>query len=161
MGWSWLLACGLFVLAVVYLVQKKDSWWVPGMAALLLSQSLIFLYWPVAKFGTLLNAIIVIRLVLAIGSWRFQALVQHERQQLLTHAHPEKVMVTPDRIRLLPAIVQQWLIRSNMVDKEAIRTVHLKQKGEMRTTPTGKWWPVVAQQHFTVDKPGFIWVADI
>jgi hypothetical protein len=60
MHWGWLLACGLFVLTAVYLVQKKDGWWMPGMVALLLSQALIILYWPDAKFGTLVNGMIVI-----------------------------------------------------------------------------------------------------
>jgi hypothetical protein len=161
LGWGWLLAGSLFVVTALLLAQKKDGWWVPGIAALVLSQILIILNWPEAKFGTLVNVILTVGLILAIGSWRFHTMVQQERLHLLVPFPPQQEIVTADSIRSLPAVVQQWLIRSQMIGKEVIRTVHLKQKGEMRTTPGGKWWPVVADQHFTVDKPGFIWVADV
>lgn len=161
LGLGWLLACVLFGITALLLAQRKDGWWLPGTVALLLSQVLILASWQEAKYGTLVNVIVFAALVLAAGSWQFQALVRHERQQFTAAATPEKKVVTTDLLRPLPPIVQQWLMRSNLVGKEAARTVHLKQKGEMKTAPEGKWWPVTADQYFTTDQPGFIWVADV
>jgi hypothetical protein len=128
---------------------------------LLLSQVLIILNWPAAKYGTGVNILFLIGLVLASGSRSFQAMVQQERRVLLAPKWQQKNIVSADQLHSLPAVVQQWLIRSQVVGKVAIHTVHLKQKGEMRTSPAGKWWPVAAEQHFTIPKPGFIWVADV
>lgn len=161
LGWGWLLAGGLFVLAAVLFIQKKGWWWLPGTAALLLSQVLIILNWTEVKYGTLLNVIVLAGLMLAIGSWGFQGMVRQERQLLFDQPLPEKNIITQDMIRGLPLVVQKWLVRSHVPGKQAIHTVHLKQKGQMRISPAGKWWPMAAEQHFTIDKPGFIWVADV
>jgi hypothetical protein len=161
LGWGWLLACCLFVTAFLFFIQKKDWWWAAGLAAVFLSQVLIILNWPEAKYGTLPNVIVLAGLMLAIGAWSFQGMVRQERQLLLDQPLPEKNIITRDMIRGLPAVVQKWLIRSHVPGKQAIGTVRLKQKGQMRTSPAGQWWPMAADQHFSVEKPGFIWVADV
>lgn len=61
----------------------------------------------------------------------------------------------------LPLCVQKWLEHAQVVGKKKIKTVRLKQKGLMRTTENGKWMAAEAKQYFTVDKPGFIWIAKI
>lgn len=61
----------------------------------------------------------------------------------------------------LPRIVQNWIIHSNMVEKKMIGRLHLKQTGEMKTTSAGNWMPVEAEQYFSVENPGFLWIADI
>jgi hypothetical protein len=73
----------------------------------------------------------------------------------------EKTVLTKDMTVALPPVVQRWLERSNAIGATMIHTVHLQQKGEMRTAPEGKWMPVTAEQYFTVNPPGFIWVADM
>jgi hypothetical protein len=64
-------------------------------------------------------------------------------------------------IKTLPYTVKNWLINSNIVGKEVINTVRLKQEGRMRTTKNGNWMPITAEQYFSLDKPGFIWTADV
>lgn len=64
-------------------------------------------------------------------------------------------------IKHLPYPVQNWLIHSKVVGKEAIKTVRLKQEGRMRTKKDGPWMSVKAEQYFTVDEPGFVWIADV
>lgn len=63
-GWAWGLAGGLFLVAAVYLVQQKAGWWLPGTAALLISQALILLNRPATKSGTLINVTVLAGLVL-------------------------------------------------------------------------------------------------
>jgi hypothetical protein len=57
--------------------------------------------------------------------------------------------------------VKKWLHRSNVMGRQLIHTAFLRQKGEMRTSRDGNWMAVEAEQHFTVDRPGFIWVARV
>jgi hypothetical protein len=39
--------------------------------------------------------------------------------------------------------------------------VRLKQKGELKTKPEGKWMPFTAEQYFDVKNPAFVWVTDV
>ncbi|KGM44801.1 hypothetical protein P9D43_11310 [Neobacillus niacini] len=61
----------------------------------------------------------------------------------------------------LPYPVQRWLINSNVIGKDEVKTVRLKQQGRMRTEKNGKWMPTKAEQYFTINEPGFIWIADV
>jgi hypothetical protein len=57
----------------------------------------------------------------------------------------------------LPAVVQKWLVRSNVAGRNVFQTVQLNQTGQMRTRPDGKWMTFTAEQWFRVQDPGFIW----
>jgi hypothetical protein len=98
----------------------------------------------------------------AIGSWQFNNMVNHELNTFLPATQSlQKQIVTEEMLKPLPPVVQKWLRRTNIVGKEVIHVVHLKQQGEMRSKPNGKWMPVVAEQYNTIDKPGMIWTADV
>lgn len=157
----WLVTALLFVAALVALLLKKDWWWMIGVGAAVLSQVLIVLYWHDAKWGTLANVIITVMLVIAWSTWRFNTMVQREVRAVLSESPAPAKVVTEGEIAHLPPVVQRWLRRSNAVGKPINHTVHLHQSGLMRTTREGKWMPVTAEQYFTVDQPGFVWVADV
>ena len=53
----------------------------------------------------------------------------------------------------LPICVQKWLENSQVIGKERIKTVRLKQKGLLRTKEGQPWMPAEAEQYFTIDKP--------
>lgn len=57
----------------------------------------------------------------------------------------------------LPLCIQKWLEYSQVLGKERIRTVRLKQKGAMRLAAGKPWMPAEAEQYFTVAEPGFVW----
>jgi hypothetical protein len=160
-GALWLLTSGLLLLTALIFLLRKEWWWVPGVVALLFSQALIILYWPDAKFGTLANVLILLVALVAYGSWRFNAMVRDELDGFYPQTYPEKTEVSAEMIAAVPPVVQKWLYRSNLTGRESIHTVYLKQRGEMRTRPDGKWMPVVAEQRISVDPPGFIWTADV
>lgn len=157
----WLVATLLFLAAAVTLILKKDWWWMIGAGAVVLSQVLIVLYWPEARWGTLANLLIAVMLVYAWGTWRFNTMVRNEVQAVLSDTPTTAAVLTDKDISHLPPIVQQWLRRSNVVGKRVSRSVHLHQSGLMRTKRDGKWMPVSAEQYFTVKHPGFVWVADV
>ncbi|MBK7874006.1 MAG: hypothetical protein IPJ74_26830 [Saprospiraceae bacterium] len=122
---------------------------------------MIAISWQDAKFGTIANIIIIIGIVLGWAAWNFNIKSQKEVSILLQKANFNTEIITKDHIISLPPIVQKWLERSGIIDKPYIQTVHLQQKVKMRTTPDGKWMPVNAEQYFTSDPPGFIWIADV
>ena len=155
----WLLACALFLAAAVLFLLRRDWWWMMGAAAVVLSQTLIGLSWPDAKWGTLANVLIALLLVVAFSNWRFNKSATRDVQALMTHLPSSRPVVTINDMVHLPAPAQQWLFRSGVVGKEAAPAVQLQQKGAMRTTPNGKWMPVSAVQYIRTDRPGFVWIA--
>lgn len=157
----WGVAAVLFLAALVSLLLKKDWWWMIGAVAVVLSQGLIVLYWPEAKLGTLANVIIAAMLVVAWSTWRFNTMVRQEVRAVFSGNQAAAAVITEADLQPLPPVVQRWLHRSRVVGKPISRTVHLHQSGQMRTTREGRWMPVRAEQYFTVDQPGFIWVADV
>lgn len=73
----------------------------------------------------------------------------------------KKEIVSKADLEGLPLCVQKWLESSQVIGKEKVRTVRLKQKGLIRTKEGQPWMPAEAEQYFTIDKPGFIWQAKI
>ena len=88
-------------------------------------------------------------------------MVNNELNSFLPKDHTEKRIVSTEMIESLPPVVQKWLKRSNILGKEIIQTVYLKQRGEMKTKSDGNWMMVEAEQYITVKPPGFVWIADV
>lgn len=78
------------------------------------------------------------------------ALLQHSEQTQLG-------FITQAQMLDLPDVLQRYLNYAHVVGKEPIRTVRLRQKGFMRTQPSQKWMPLVAEQYFTTTPPAFLW----
>jgi hypothetical protein len=157
----WLAACVLLIAAALLYVFKKEGWWMLGITAVALSQTLIIRYWSEARWGTVANVLILVVLVAGYGQWRFNRVVQQEVQALLSAAPASTGIVSEEQVRPLPPVVQQWLRRSGVVGKPQTHTAHLQQKVQLRTQPGGKWMPVKAEQYISTGPPGFVWVADV
>lgn len=160
-GVLWLLTGILFAISAVTYLMKLDWWWIPASAGLIISQGLIIIYWPDAKFGTIANVIILVMCVLGYGDWSFNRMIISELPCFLSKSPVKSEIIKESDITGLPPAVQKWLRRSGVVGKDLIKTVHLRQAGEMRTSPEGSWWPFSAEQYFTVDEPGFLWKVDV
>lgn len=78
------------------------------------------------------------------------ALLQHGEQ-----AQP--TLITQAQVPGLPEPVQRYLSYTQVMGKEPIRTVRLKQQGFMRTQPGQKWLPMIAEQYFTTAPLAFLW----
>lgn len=70
-------------------------------------------------------------------------------------------LLVEDDIASLPTPVQRWLRASGVMGQPRARTVRLRQRGLMRTTPGGAGMPVKATQYFSIPSPGFVWLADV
>lgn len=58
-GILWLLATILFTMAGILVVVQSNTWWLVSAPAILLSQYLIFTSWRDAKYGTLVNLVLL------------------------------------------------------------------------------------------------------
>lgn len=109
--------------------------------------------------------VVIIFLILAvsfIANVFFNHKVKKEVSELfITDMENKKETVSKADLEGLPLCVQKWLESSQVIGKERIRTVRLKQKGLLRTKEGQPWMPTEAEQYFTINKPGFVWQARI
>jgi hypothetical protein len=110
----------------------------------------------------LIGLILLLLLISFIANIRFNRKVDQEVATLFRGYDDETTkIITQEDLVGLPEIVQQWLKYAQVIGKEDIRTVRLRQKAVMRTKPEQPWMETRATQYFTADKPGFIWNAKI
>lgn len=160
-GIFWLLAGSLFLIAAFLYLIRKEWYWVPVAAALIVSQTLITIYWQDARYGTMVNAILFIVVIFAAAASHFDSKVRNEVTHLKTQAEPANKVVTEEMIADKPQIVQRWLRQAGVVGKENPNVIRIEQKGSLRSAPDGKWMPLTAVQYFSIDPPSFIWDAKI
>jgi hypothetical protein len=97
-------------------------------------------------------------MVLILSRDSFRRRIELQAFQLLTDASPAAAEITAASLQQLPGPVQRWLQAAGVVNRPAVTCVRLKQDGRLRLG-AGKWWmPYTAQQYFSIDPPGFVWI---
>lgn len=61
----------------------------------------------------------------------------------------------------LPVPVQRGLRRSGVTDGEVPIAVRVRQEGQIRTSPDGRWLRFTAEEDYTLNPPGFVWNASL
>ncbi len=154
---AWLLTAVFFFIAVACYLWQQEVWWLPASIAVLVSQVLIVLKWKEAKFGTIVNVIILIAAIVGYADWNFNRMVKKEVSSLLALPERSSVEIRIGNFEKLPTVVQKWLTYSGVKGNTDIHTVRLRQKGSMKTAPDGKWMDFTAVQYFNADEPSFNW----
>ncbi len=57
----------------------------------------------------------------------------------------------------LPGPVRRYLRYTGVVGKPFPGTIRLRQQGRMRLGPGQRWVPLDAEEHYSVQPPGFVW----
>ena len=97
-----------------------------------------------------------------IGGAVFRRKVHSEVEKLFEERGDTKPkLVTEEDIKGLPEPVQRHLSYSQIIGKETIGSVRLKQKGSMRMSEDQKWMPLRAEEYYTTDPPGLVWYGSI
>lgn len=158
-GSFWLFVTLLYLVVSILFIFNKEWWWIPAIAAIVISQSLIILSWQDAKFGTILNIVILVVIIIGFAVWNFTMQTNKEINTLLSDEKSlVEEIVTDEMLHNIPSAVQDWLVNIGIVGKSKIHTVQLKQKGLMKLEPDQKKWsPALAEQYVTTDQPAFIW----
>lgn len=162
MGLMWLLSALLFLTAGILLVFYNPKWSWLALAGVILSQFLIIYFWQDARWGTVINIIILILGLQLIGEMRFRKLVSSEISKLIkSFPEEEKKLLFRKDIEHLPPIVQTWLQNSGSLGRPKIVSARLRQTGRMKSEPHGRWMPFTAEQYVNVDSPAFVWATRV
>jgi len=100
---------------------------------------------------------------LRFGLRRFDCLVERDVEALLARATTtaREAVVTEGMLKDLPEPVRRYLRHTGIVGKPVVDTVYLEQKGQMYLGSKRGWVPLDAEEHYTVQPPGFEWDATI
>jgi len=88
----------------------------------------------------------------------FSHLVRRDVETLRAQASPARAgVVTEEMLAGLPEPVRRYLSYAGVVGKPFPDTVRLRQKGKMRPGPGEPWMPLDAEEHYSLQPPGFVW----
>ena len=162
-GIVWLLTFVLFIITTVLLIAQSNYWWILSIVGVILSQFLIINYWNDAKFGTILNLIILVSTIIAFSTFSFKKNISNETTKMIENAdNPNKRVLSEQMILGLPIIVQKWLQNSGTIGKEPINNVYLEQDLQIMMKPEQKDWSnAKAKQYFTIEPPAFNWSVNL
>ncbi len=153
-GLLWLLA-GLCLLTAALLWARLNSlWWLPSLVGVGLSQVLIIVYWPDARFGTLPNLLFLFVFVAGYSTWHFhrsyQNDVKHATQQPLYFGHS---LLTENDLRPLPEPVQKYLRYADCVGKPKVKNFKVELTGKIRKDAQSEWMPFTTEQYNFMHTP--------
>src|SRR5690554_319598 len=140
-GIFWLLTFLLFATTIILISTHSDYWWISGFLALFISQVLIFNYWSDAKFGTVVNAIILMATIIGYSSFNFKHKIKEERISLLENSQlKNQEIVTEQALLDLPPIVQKWMTNSGIIGEKFISNVYLTQELQIKMKSKQASW---------------------
>jgi len=116
-----------------------------------------------SKVGlVILVIIIVLALSFAISYITFGRKVAGEVKELFGKTKEIRSEVVTERdLEGLPEPVQRYLRYTQIIGKERIGTVRLKQEGSIRTKEDQGWMSFSAKQYYTTNYPAFIWYGSV
>lgn len=108
----------------------------------------------------ILAVVIVIGVLIGVADQRMRAMAHQEARTLLDSVpDTEPGTFRHSDLDGLPAPVQRFLKRSVPDGFPMIQTVRLKQIGGLSQDYGKRWFPFTADQYFTAEPPGFVWLA--
>ena len=75
------------------------------------------------------------------------------------HEKQKQVIVAEKMLEKLPDPVKRHLKYTGVIGKPMVQTVRLKQVGKIRKSARDPWMNFEAKQYYSVNPPGFVWVA--
>jgi hypothetical protein len=151
-GLLWLLAALFMISTSLLYLFNKGGWWIPGTLALMISQYLILLYWKDAKFGTIINVILLAALLISIAATLFKDQYHNDvQQQLEKHTSKPFAVITEQDIQLLPVAVRKYLHYCGVVGKPKVTHFKVELSGQIRKDASSPWMPVTSTQYNFVD----------
>ncbi len=151
-GILWLLVSILLLVTIILLILRKPAWILLSIPVVITSQILIILNWDEAKYGTILNLIILVVLIFSIAGWKFENKYKEDKVQAILSNPGNNEIISKKDLEHLPVIVQNYLVYSGFVGKPKIENFQLSFTGEMREQ-NKKWFKFRSEQLNIIKSP--------
>jgi hypothetical protein len=147
-GILWLISTLLFLIASALILSRKKWWWIPAIFGVILSQILIIISWQDAKFGTILNLIILVPILIAFINALPSSLsniYKSEVRKRLVQVDDQKIIDVD--IQYLPDPVQKYLRYTGVIGKPKVNNFRAEFDGAMKQKREGKWMDIYSEQY--------------
>jgi hypothetical protein len=161
-GVLWLVGGLAMLAAAVLLATTPRIWWMVGLGAVVLSQSLVVSAWTDAKLGTIANLLVLAAVVYgAVAQGPLGLRAEYHRQVLdrLTPADPAPPVTEAD-LAGLPEPVARYLRVAGAVGQPRPRHFRAAWRGRIRATAEDAWMEFTAEQHNFLDEPSRFFFMD-
>ncbi|MCU0385926.1 MAG: hypothetical protein MUE38_07845 [Flavihumibacter sp.] len=153
-GWLWVLT-GILLLVFAYLYFREVNYaWLAGGVAILISQWLLISNWKDARYGTILNLLLLFIVLVEFGAFRmlkhFDILIASRLKNNPTNISQ---LITETDMVHLPPIVKKYLSYTNSVGKPKIFNFRAVFKGGMRSNPDDSYMPMKTIQYNFTEEP--------
>jgi len=160
-GLLWLAAGAMLLVTAALLPLALRWWWVVGAVAVVTSQAVIVTSWSDARFGTLINLVVLVGVAWGCahrGPWSLPA--AYERA--LTLATPVRLaeVLRDADLAGLPAPVQRYVRAAGVVGHPRVQNFRATWTGRMRSGPDAAWMAFTADQLNTFDPPRRFFLMD-
>lgn len=156
-GVLWLLSSLLLFTLVIQTLSRSDLFWIVGIVVVVLSQSLIIWFWKDARYGTIINLILLILTVINFSMWNHNRVAKQNGDELVELCRP----IPFEENSQLPPLVLRWLEKCDATEDNPPLSVRFKQKGKLRLSPDKSWISFNANQYVRLNNPSFIWAAQV
>lgn len=153
-GIFWLLSSLLFLITFILLsIIKHKGWYYFGFAGFIISQLLIILTWEEAKYGTIINIIILIILLLKFSSINFESKFKSEsRSYLQVYNNRKTDIIEVNKLNNLPEILKRYIIYCKLNNKEDINNLYASFYGKIFFKKNNKFFYFNSHQFNFIDK---------
>jgi len=132
-GLLWLFTAILFIVSVLLFLMKKESWPIIAIIAAVISQILIITVWKDAKFGTILNIIILFVAIASYATYHFEMKFKADVKRHLAKTNfPNSDLLSEADIATLPDPVQKYIRYTGAVNQPKVKNMKIVFDGEMR-----------------------------
>lgn len=132
-GSIWFFTAVLFIIAIILFLLKNERWIYFGIVATVVSQILIISVWKDAKYGTIINIIILFVAIVFYATHHFETAFKKDvkRYTALTNFLNNDILTEADIISL-PIPVQKYIRYAGALNKPKLKNMKIVFDGEMR-----------------------------
>jgi hypothetical protein len=128
-----LFAAILFVAATLLFLLKNESWPYIAVVAVAISQILIITVWKDAKFGSILNIVILFVAIASYATYHFEMAFKTDvKRHIAETDFSSNDLLTEADIVSLPAPIQKYIRYTGAVNKPKVKNMRIAFDGKMR-----------------------------
>jgi len=160
-GILWLLAGVLILIFSLLFIIKKDIWVYFAIAALVVSQGLIMIYWQETKFGTIVNVLILVVSIVGVFHLNFKNTYKGDVKIGLDQTVGiQETILTNEDISHLPDVVQKYIHYTGSIGKPKVRNFKIDFSGKIRSYEAKQWMELTSEQYNFIPVPTRLFFLD-
>lgn len=161
MGILWLITAFLFLFCMILYIFKKDNWVYFAFVAVVFSQILVINSWQDAKFGTIINLLVLVIAIIGLFQIKFKSEYKKEVKIGLAESNnqPNKIL-TDAEIAHLPELVQKYIRYTGCMNKQIVHHFKIDFEGKIRSHEKKVWMYLVSEQFNFIKTPTRLFYLD-